>query len=123
LRSVIDICVWAGSSRRRIVSSISLFRALANEIAVPMIANPALCSTLSDLTFADPVRDLGIAINDEAGDAAGEPSIDGKPVPAGHAPDQVRRVGGRHSGRGDEQRGAPTVAHRPQSALAPISIP
>jgi hypothetical protein len=25
-----------------------LFRAVANEIAVPMIANPALCSTLSD---------------------------------------------------------------------------
>ena len=100
---------FAGSSRRRIVSSISSFRALANEIAVPMIANPALRSTLSDLTLslaaranrgrarnrfqeqgerpagdalppegpADPVCDLGIAINDEAGDAAGEPSIDG----------------------------------------------
>jgi hypothetical protein len=43
---------FAGSSRRRIVSSISVFRALANEIAVPMIANPALCSTLSDLTLS-----------------------------------------------------------------------
>jgi hypothetical protein len=28
----------------------------------------------------------------------------GQPVPAGHIPDQVCRVGGRHSGRGDEQR-------------------
>jgi hypothetical protein len=72
-----------------------------------MIANPALCSTLSDLTLSlrrgrtgaarepipgagersagdalppegpvDPVCDTGIAINDEAGDAADEPSID-----------------------------------------------
>ncbi len=28
----------------------------------------------------------------------------GQPVPAGHVPDRVRRVGGGHSGRGDEQR-------------------
>ena len=47
-----DGAVFAGSSRRRIVSSISAFRPLANEITVPVIANPAFCSTLSDPTLS-----------------------------------------------------------------------
>jgi hypothetical protein len=36
----------------------------------------------------------------------------GQPVPAGHAPDQVRRVGCGHPGRGDEQRASRGSAHR-----------
>jgi hypothetical protein len=35
----------------------------------------------------------------------------GQPVPAGHPPDQVRRVGCGHPGRGDEQRASRGSAH------------
>jgi hypothetical protein len=35
----------------------------------------------------------------------------GQPVPAGHAPDQIRRISAGHPGRGDEQRASRGSAH------------